>query len=126
MAMNLFLLGNYFNNESFIKKAQQMLNNVQKRLQQNIFSYSNWGELGIHFLKLVYEVAIVGSDFDRIRKTLDNDYLPDAIFLGGKNEGTLSLLEDKLVPGQTTIYVCVNKTCKAPVTDASEALKQLK
>ncbi len=126
MAMNLFLLGNYFNNESFIKKAQQMLNNVQKSLQQNIFSYSNWGELGIHFLKLVYEVAIVGSDFDRIRKTLDNDYLPDAIFLGGKNEGTLSLLEDKLVPGQTTIYVCVNKTCKAPVTDASEALKQLK
>ena len=71
-------------------------------------------------------MAIVGSDSDRIRKALDNNYLPDAIFLGGKNEGTLSLLEDKLVPGETTIYVCVDNTCKAPVTDASEALKQLK
>ena len=126
MAMNLFLLGNYFNNESFIQKSMQMLKNVQKNLQQNIFSYSNWGELGIHFIKPVYEVAIVGSDSDRIRKALDNNYLPDAIFLGGKNEGTLSLLEDKLVPGETTIYVCVDNTCKAPVTDASEALKQLK
>jgi uncharacterized protein YyaL (SSP411 family) len=126
MAMNLFLLGNYFNNDSFIQKAQQMLNNVQKSLQQNIFAYSNWGQLGIHFIKPVYEVAIVGSDWDRNRKTLDNNYLPDAIFLGGKNEGTLSLLESKLVSGQTTIYVCVNKTCKIPVTDALLALKQLK
>ncbi len=84
MAMNLFLPGNYFNNESFIQKAQQMLNNVQKSLQQNIFSYSNWGQLGIHFIKPVYEMAIVGSDWDRLRKTIDNYYLPDAIFLGGR------------------------------------------
>ena len=43
MANNLFLLGNYFNIEPFIQKARQMLNNVQKNLEQNIFSYSNWG-----------------------------------------------------------------------------------
>lgn len=126
MAMNLFVLGNYFNNESFIQKAQQMLNNIQKRLQHNIFSYSNWGLLGIHFIKPLYEVAIVGSDSDRIRKSLDKNYLPDALFLGGINEGTLSLLEGKLVPGQTTIYVCEDKTCKTPVTEPLEALKQLK
>jgi uncharacterized protein len=126
MAMNLFLLGNYFNNESFIQKAQQMLNNIQKRLQHNIFSYSNWGLLGIHLIKPLYEVAIVGSDCDRIRKSLDKNYLPDALFLGGINEGTLRLLEGKLVPGQTTIYVCEDKTCKTPVTEPLEALKQLK
>lgn len=126
MAMNLFLPGNYFNNESFIQKAQQMLNNVQKSLQQNIFSYSNWGQLGIHFIKPVYEMAIVGSDWDRLRKTIDNYYLPDAIFLGGGNEGTLSLPEGKLVSGQTIIYVCVNKTCLIPVTDAEKAIQQMK
>jgi len=126
MAMNLFLLGNYFNNESFIQRAQQMLNNVQKSLQQNIFAYSNWGVLGIHFVKPLYEVAILGSDWDIIRKTLDKDYLPDAIYLGGKNEGTLNLLENKLVSGQTTIYVCVDKACKIPVTEAEKALQQMK
>ncbi len=126
MANNLFLLGNFFNNESFIQKAQQMLKNVQKNLQQNIFSYSNWGILGIHIIKPLYEVAIVGSDWDTCRKTLDKNYLPDAILLGGKDEGTLQLLENKLVPGQTTIYVCVDKTCKAPVTNAEEALQLMK
>ena len=126
MALNFFLLGNYFNNESFIQKAQQMLSNVQKSLQQNIFAYSNWGQLGIHFIKPVYEVAIVGSDWDRFKKSLDNNYLPDAIFLGGKNEGTLSLLRGKLVSGETTIYVCFDKTCKIPVNNSEEALKQMK
>jgi uncharacterized protein YyaL (SSP411 family) len=126
MAMDLFLLGNYFNNESYIQKASQMLTNVQKDLHQNIYSYSNWGLLAIHLIKPIFEVAIVGPDWVQIRTTMDSSYLPDAIFLGGKNEGTLNLLEDKLVPGQTTIYVCVNKTCKMPVNKSEEALKQIK
>jgi uncharacterized protein YyaL (SSP411 family) len=126
MAHNLFLLGNYFNDEDFIQKARQMLQNVQINLQQNIFSYSNWGQLGIHFIKPLYEVAIVGSDWDTIRKTLAKNYIPDAIYLGGKNEGTLDLLDNKLVSGQTTIYVCVDKACKIPVTEAEKALQQMK
>jgi len=125
MAMDLFLLGNYFSNESYIQKARQMLINIKKDLHQNIFSYSNWGLLGIHLIKPIFEVAIVGTDWDNLRKTLDKNYLPDAVFLGGKDEGTLNLLENKLVPGQTTIYVCVDKTCKTPVTGSPEALKQL-
>ncbi len=74
----------------------------------------------------MYEVAIVGSDWDTIRKMLDKNYLPDAIYLGGKNEGTLNLLKNKQVPGQTTIYVCVDKACKIPVTEAEKALVQIK
>ncbi|MFZ0282532.1 MAG: thioredoxin domain-containing protein [Bacteroidales bacterium] len=126
MASNLFLLGIYFNNESFIQKAKKMLINVQKNLFQNIFAYSNWGLLGIHFIKPVYEVAILGPEWNIMKKTLENNYLPDVIFLGGKIEGTLSLLEGKLLSGQTTIYVCVDKTCKIPVTDTEKALEQLK
>ena len=126
MADNLFLLGNYFNREPFIEKAQQMLKNVQKNLKENIFYYSNWGLLGIHFIKPLFEVAIVGSDWDTIRKTLDKNYLPDVIYLGGNNEGTLNLLKNKLVPGQTTVYVCVDKACKIPVTEAEKALAQIK
>ena len=126
MADNLFLLGNYFNREPFIEKAQQMLKNVQKNLKENIFYYSNWGLLGIHFIKPLIEVAIVGSDWDTIRNTLDNNYLPDVIYLGGKDEGTLNLLKNKLMPGQTTIYVCIDKACKIPVTEAEKALAQIK
>ena len=126
MAMDLFLLGNYFNNDSYIQKAKQMLINVQGNLKLNILSYSNWGLLGIHFIKPIYEVAIVGPDWENIKKNLESNYLPDAVFLGGKNEGTIDLLKNKLVSGQATIYVCENKTCRIPVTNVSDALKQLK
>ncbi|MDF1559598.1 MAG: thioredoxin domain-containing protein [Bacteroidales bacterium] len=126
MAMNLYLLGMFFDNEAYTMRARQMLKNVNEDMTGNIFSYANWGRLGIHSVRPLYEVAIVGPDWDAVRKTMDNSYLPDAIFLGGRNEGTLSLLRNKLVPGQTTIYVCADKTCRIPVTDAEQALKQMK
>jgi len=125
MAMNLYLLGKYFANGTYIQKAREMLNVVQKDLLKNIFYYSNWGILGIHFIHPLYEVAIVGGDWDSIRKTIDTSYLPHAIFLGGRDEGTLSLLRNKLVPGKTTIYVCVDRSCKIPVNTAKEALQQI-
>ena len=59
------------------------------------------------------------------RQELDQYYLPDVILLGGKTEGTLELLENKLVAGQTTIYVCRNKVCKLPATDISNAIRQI-
>jgi uncharacterized protein YyaL (SSP411 family) len=126
MAKNLFFLGHFFYNDEFVQKSRQMLNNVQKDLLQNINYYSNWGILGIHFIKPLFEVAIIGKDWDRIRSELHKNYLPDAIIMGGENEGTLMLLENRLVTHQTTIYVCQNKACKIPVTKVSDALKQIK
>jgi len=126
MALNLYLLGIFFDNEPYMVRARQMLENVNDDMMGNISSYANWGRLGIHFVRPLFEVAITGQDCDSIRKTMDRSYLPDAIFLGGRNEGTLSLLRNKLVPGQTTIYVCVDKTCRMPVSTAEEALQQMR
>ena len=44
--------------------------------------------------------------------------------LGG-TKGSLPLLQDKFTT-QTKIYVCVDKTCQLPVTEATAAFKQLK
>jgi len=52
--------------------------------------------------------------------------LPDVIFMGGNTEGSLPLLEDKLIENKTTIYVCENKTCQLPVEEVALALKQIK
>jgi uncharacterized protein YyaL (SSP411 family) len=126
MASNLFMLGNFFDNETFIQKAGQMMRNVRDKIHQNIYSFSNWGSLELKYIKPLYEVAIVGQEWDQIRTTMESNYLPDAVFLGGMDEGTMSLLENKLVTGQTTIYVCSEKTCKRPVKEAKEALEQMK
>ena len=126
MAKNLFLLGLYFDEDTYTQKARQMLLNVQKEMHENIRYYSNWGSLELLFINPPYEIAIVGDNFLKIRKSFDSTYLPNSIFLGGKNEGTLALLKNKLSPNETIIYVCKNKSCKLPVRETSKALEMIK
>jgi uncharacterized protein YyaL (SSP411 family) len=125
MAKNLFLLGHFYGNEDYISKAKQMLVNVEKEVDQNIYFYSNWGILQAMFTSPLYEVAIMGDDYNGKRTAFDQHYLPNTILLGGQTEGKLALLENKLVPGQTMIYVCRNKTCKLPVKEVDDALQQV-
>ncbi len=125
MGKNLFLLGHFLGNDSYIGKAKQMLVNVQEDVQRNIYFYTNWGSLQALFTAPLYEVAITGSDCINKRKEFDKHYLPNVIFLGANTESKLALLKDKLVLKQTTIYVCREKVCNLPVMKVEEALQQI-
>jgi len=125
MAKNLYVLGTYFYNDDYINMSKKMLNNVKQNALEGGAYYANWDILMSWFASPPYEVAILGSNFETIRKELDKNYLPNVFLSGGTNEGKLSLLEGKLVEGKTTIYVCQNKTCKLPVTDVKQALAQI-
>lgn len=126
MAMNLYLLGLYYDNPTYTAMSRQMLVNIQSEMYRNIYYYANWGRLALLFIREPDEVAIEGNDWLQFRAILDKHYLPSVIFLGGAEEGRLPLLENKFVPGKTIIYVCRNKTCKLPVTDPELALQQLR
>lgn len=126
MARNLFYLGHFFSNETQIKTARQMLLNVQKGVHENIYFYPNWGMLEAGFVSGLNEVAIVGKDDQTKRQMIDQYYFPNVILLGSKGKASLDLLEDKLVEGQTTIYVCRDKVCKRPVTEVKDALLQIR
>lgn len=125
MAHNLFLLGHYFYKEAYIEKAETMLNNVKANFDHNLYFYANWARLEALMVSPLYEVAIVGKDFEKIRKELGSHFLPNVILLGGKSEGSLELLQSKLMKGETTIYVCQNKSCQLPVNTAEAALEQM-
>ena len=125
MAKNLFLLGTYFYHDDYINISRQMLNNVKSGALEGGAYYANWDMLMAWFASPPYEVAILGDDFETIRKEFNTKYLPNVFFSGGNREGNLSLLKGKLINGQTTIYVCRDKTCKLPVTDINEALEQI-
>jgi uncharacterized protein YyaL (SSP411 family) len=73
----------------------------------------------------LYEVAIVGEAFAEKRQALQQRYLPNALFLGGADEGSLDLLKGKLQEGETFIYVCQNKVCQLPVQEAEAAVRQM-
>jgi uncharacterized protein YyaL (SSP411 family) len=71
------------------------------------------------------EIAVVGKDWKEKLSVLQKNYLPNTIYCGGENGGTLSLLENKLVEGKTMMYVCKNKSCLLPVENVVDALKQI-
>ena len=128
MARALFTLGTLMYETSFIEKAEQMLHNMNKTIVESDFPnfYSNWCGLYLDAVNRPYEVAILGEDYKDKALALQKHYFPNALFLGGKSEGNLELLKDKLQEGETMIYVCQNKVCKFPVTEANEALDLLR
>ncbi|MEM1121628.1 MAG: thioredoxin domain-containing protein, partial [Bacteroidota bacterium] len=122
-----YLLGLYFYEQSFLAKAKQMMQNMSSTIINNDQPnfYSNWCSLYSMMVHPPYEVAIVGENYADLRSKWQSNYLPNAILLGGKNEGTLELLDSKLQEGLTMIYVCQNKVCKFPVEEVGEAIKLL-
>lgn len=127
MARNLLKLGHLFDNESYLKMAHTMMHvktdEVIKTGQASF--YSNWASLYAECASDLYEIAIVGEDAVNKSCELQAKFLPNAIFLGGKEEGHLSLLKGKLQKDKTMIYVCQNKVCQLPTTDINEALRQM-
>ncbi|MEI8086378.1 MAG: thioredoxin domain-containing protein [Paludibacter sp.] len=125
MAKNLFVLGHYFYNESYIEMAKTMLGNVQKSTLTGGVYFANWDILMAWLASEPFEVAVVGEHCEAKRKEFDKLYLPNVFLAGGKTEGTLSVLEGRLVAGETTIYVCQNKVCGLPVREVEESIKQI-
>ncbi|MEM9673826.1 MAG: thioredoxin domain-containing protein [Cyclobacteriaceae bacterium] len=126
MANNLWQLGLLFADTNYSEKAKVMVAAVTSSLTEYPQFYANWATLLTRIIHEPYEVAIVGNDYQDSRRALDQQYLPNVLFLGGDTEGSLALLENKLVEGQTTIYVCQNKVCQLPVTQPEDALQQIR
>lgn len=128
MARDLYYLGLYFYNNDYLEMAKQMMHNMNESLVDNPQPnfYSNWLNLYLDLVKPTFEVAVVGKDFKEKQEVLFKNYMPDAILLGGKDEGSLELLKGKLQEGETMIYVCQNKVCKLPVVESEKAIELMK
>jgi len=125
LAKGLFKLGNYFYNGEYINISSNMLGRMKSNFLANPLYHSNWGILMNEIIHPYYEVAIVGDDFNTKRSEFLKKFYPNILLLGGKDGGTLELLEQKLVQGKTMIYVCEDKNCKLPVDNVKAAEEQL-
>jgi len=123
---SLFKLGHYFYDKKMTKISEQMLNNLKTEIIKNPLGYSNWLHLMMNFTQPFYEVAVVGKNADTITKELFKNYLPNILISASNKDSELPLLEFKYIDGKTLIYVCVNGTCKLPLADISEAIKNIK
>jgi uncharacterized protein YyaL (SSP411 family) len=124
MAINLWKIGSFYDIESYKEQSRQMLANVYDKIHSYGSAYSNWSILALHMIEPFYEIAITGTDWRTKNVQLNQHYIPNKILMGG-TAGDLPLLEGKFTE-ESTIYVCVNKSCKLPVNNVSEAVNQLK
>lgn len=123
MAWNLKRLSQFFDEQRYQKIYQHLLKMVEPQMKSYGSAYSNWAALLLEEVKGSYEIAITGEEWTLKRQDLEKIYIPNKIILGGE-QGNLPLLQDKFV-GETRIFVCKDKTCRLPVSDVSEAIKQI-
>lgn len=126
MALNLFKLYHYYNNNKYLETAEQMLHNVKENAIAYGAGASNWLTLYNYSIKNYYEIAIVGPDADTFSQKFNKMYLPNTLMAASKTDSKLPLLESRFKEGETLIYVCVNGTCKMPVSSIKEALNLIK
>ncbi len=127
MAINLYKLSLYFDNHQFSKTAITMLNNVKPEMNDHPQSFTNWFDLMLNHTNSYFEVAIVGKEALLKVNELNKTYIPNKLIAGSTSENnSLPLLENRYDSNNTYIYVCVNKTCKFPVSKVKEAIKLLK
>lgn len=127
MARALYALGTFLYQTDYLDMSSQMLNNIAFDItkQQQPSFYSNWCNLYLQHVYTPYEVAIIGDGYAEQQQDMMGRFIPNAFFLGGQSEGSLTLLEGKLREDRTMIYVCQNKACKLPVEKVDRALELL-
>jgi uncharacterized protein YyaL (SSP411 family) len=126
MGNNLFALGQLLDNSDYLNMAQLQLNNIKSYMPSYGSGYSNWAILMLNYIAPFYEVAIVGTQ--AVQKALDfkQHYAPNTLLLGSMTDSPLSLLQNKMLEGQTTFYLCQNKSCQLPTTELPAVLDLIK
>ena len=127
IANSLFKLGHYYSNNKYLKASEQMLNNLKEDIKLSPGNYSNWLHLMTNITKPFYEVVVAGNAALEVNNSLIRNYTPNILIAGTSKENkTLPLLGYKYNEEDTFIYVCVNGTCKKPVTSLKKALANIK
>jgi uncharacterized protein len=126
MARNLFYLGHYFGNTTWINRAADMLRMMQREIIGYGAGHSNWMLLQLHFCFPYREMAVTGFTAAETQQALSTQYLPNILPAGSLIPSSLPLLEGRVLPQQKKVYVCENNACLQPVNTLEEAMQQLR
>lgn len=126
LANCLFKLGRYFENNHFKNISKQMLNNVVNDMSAYPSGYSNWLQLYSNLTTNFYEIAVIGKEANKKIKDLNQFYIPNKIIAGSVVESQAPLLKNRFSETETLLYICIEGTCKLPVSSVKKARNQIK
>jgi uncharacterized protein len=124
MANNLYVLGVYFNNPHYEDLVQKMLHHVLPNIDYPS-AYSNWMQVFMNFSEQNQELAVCSPKALDFSKTINTHFLPNIVLAGTHKSSDLPFLKNRYQDNQELFYLCQNRTCKLPVTNFEEIIKQL-
>ena len=126
MAQNLNYLSIFFDRDDWGKTAKAMAESLSHIIKSEPTYMSHWAIVFTEIKKGLAEIALTGKKIKTLRSEFLQQYFPFSIIQGTEDKSDLPLLKDKVsINGESTIYVCYNKTCKLPVHTLEEAKLQL-
>ena len=126
MAENLYRLSIYFDNQEYQQLSQNMVNRVKDYVKKDPEFMAYWASLATSKLSKQLEISIVGEKYMDMARELQSSPRLNQVVMASSVESSLPLMEHKTTKaGQTTIYVCSEKTCRRPVTTVEDALKEI-
>ncbi|MEP1117582.1 thioredoxin domain-containing protein [Ekhidna sp.] len=126
MAWNLTHLGTHLYDDEMAQKGQSILAQVRELIIQEPEYMSNWGMLALELADTFAEVIIIGPKAKEFTNALNQQFIPNKIISATIEESDKPPFKFKTaLNGETTIYVCFNKSCKRPVTTVDAAIKQM-
>jgi uncharacterized protein YyaL (SSP411 family) len=126
MAKNLFVLSHHYDDKRYADAARQMLKNVAADIEKYPSGFANWLDLLSNYQSKYFEIVIVGPNAESLSKEINNQYIPNKLIAGSLKEEDSPLLKLRYVENETIIYVCVNNSCKLPVSSSEKAILSIK
>lgn len=126
MALNMFQLGHIFGNRGYIDRSEKMLASMIPNILSDGQAYGKWNQLLMYISHPYHEVAVVGENSKSLVKSLNEVHLSNTLIVGSESENELPLFKNRFEKGKTLIYVCINNTCKLPVTLPEQAIEIIK
>jgi hypothetical protein len=132
-ALDLLRLSQLAVEPGYAEEAERSLGRVQQMLGRYPLGFAQWLSALEYALAETREIAIVGDpEAPDARELLDacmDGFRPHQVVAAGEPDGDGQsvplLLDREQINGQATAYVCLDFTCRRPVTDPEALLDQL-
>lgn len=126
MCYNLYKLGVYTGNYSYLEQSQNMLSTMQSNILKKPLEYPYWNSILLFTYKPPIQIIIVGENFRTLIKEIQKHQLKNTLIYGCAKESHFPSLNGKYKENKTTIYLCNNNSCFYQTTNLNEALKAIK
>ena len=126
MLHNLFYLSTVFEDDNYYQRAVSMLEGLKEIVKKHPNSFSVWAAAFAKLSFPVNEIVITGDKFYEMLYDILPIFIPHKVLISSSSTNKLPILLDKNFSSAVKIYLCKNRTCKAPVNTLKDFITLIK